>query len=370
MSIRPIALCALILALALLTGCAARPAEEQVPELLEPVGVRIDTATVTRGDIVTITAYEGSVVAAYEALSFPVDGRLDTVTVYPGMPVRKGQTLLTLDLRDAEAQAQAIARQIERVTVNGEYDDELARLDIEALRLTAEHLAADGQTDPAQVELAWLDVEQAELDLKQAQELRQLELQALQSDYDELSSVFGKNTIVAPFDGHLFYETTLIRGTPVQAWRPIVYVTDPSDLRLVVDTYLSDTRLASADYYALIDGERYEVQYEPMTREEMSATILSGRPLPTRFRVIVPEGMEGRVTAGQYAALCLETNRQEDVLTIPNVAIYPSVNGKYVYVIDEDGGQTRRYIETGRTNGIDTVVTAGLEEGETVYVRE
>ena len=39
----------------LFTGCAAREAEPvEVPELLEPVGVSMDSAQVVRGDIYTV----------------------------------------------------------------------------------------------------------------------------------------------------------------------------------------------------------------------------------------------------------------------------------------------------------------------------
>ena len=152
--------------------------------------------------------------------------------------------------------------------------------------------------------------------------------------------------------------------------RMLVYMADPAGLRLVVDEYLSDTRLRSAVYYALIDGNRYELEYEPMTREEMTSIVLLGLKLTTRFKIIVPEEMSGSVSAGQYAVLCVESQRVDDVLLIPSGAIYSSAAERYVYVIGEDGTRERRVIELGRTNGVDTVVTSGLEEGEIIYVKE
>ena len=50
---------ALLLCVAVLfTGCAAREAEPvEVPELLEPVGVSMDSAQVVRGDIYTVQTF-------------------------------------------------------------------------------------------------------------------------------------------------------------------------------------------------------------------------------------------------------------------------------------------------------------------------
>ena len=78
------ALLAILLA-ASLSACAVRePEPESVPELLEPVGVKVDTAVATRGTLYAISAYEGSVVAAAEELRFEIGGRIDKVNVWPG----------------------------------------------------------------------------------------------------------------------------------------------------------------------------------------------------------------------------------------------------------------------------------------------
>ena len=362
----------IILALAAalaLAGCASSPVEE-VPELLEPVGVKVDAAVVTRGDICSLTAHEGAVVAVGEGMHFEIDGTLAPVTIYPGKWVTKGEVLLTIDQSALKERIDALERQIDYETQNGADEDELMRLDGEILRLRLETLKADPEADPQAVTLAELDIEQNELKRKQAAETRELNLSALRADLNELRKDWGRNTIVAPFDGHVFYEAPLHEDTYVQAYKDIIYMANPDDLRLQITDYLSDTRVGSTVVYALIDGGRYEVEYDPMSREEMTAMILSGQSLITRFKIIVPEGQEGKVTAGQYASLIMEANRYEDVLTVPSAAVYTGGGARYVYVIRPDGSRERRTVETGRSNGVDTIITSGLEEGETVYVKE
>ncbi len=181
----------LILSLALvclLSGCGQKTDDDPVPELLEPAGVMIDTATVVRGDLYTLRAYEGNTVAAGAELSFETDGRLAHVDIYPGMWAHKGDVLLTLDQSDMAEQMQDLRRQIDYQTEIGLLQDEIDRLDIEKMTLNLERLRADGQADPRDIELAALDIEQAELNLSQSQELRALSVAALQEQYDALEA--------------------------------------------------------------------------------------------------------------------------------------------------------------------------------------
>ena len=353
--------------LLLLSGCGARESV-QVPELLEPVGVRTDSAVVTRGDLYATKAYEGALTARGVELSFEIDGTLAHVDIYPGKWVQQGEVLLTIDQTDLKKQLDDLTERISYLDEHGAIEDEIARLEIEKLRLTLEWVSAQGSQQ--QIDLAALDVEQAELDLLSAQQNRAIDRSALQREYDELAVDYGKNTITAPFSGHVFYENALLEGSYVRAYQPVVYMADPADLSLIVTQYLTDREIANNKVYALIDGQRYDVVYDPLTRDEMTALILSGQSLTSRFRVVMPEGGEEAGHAGQYGVLCMETGLVEDVLMIPSGAVLASGSGKYVYVIGEDGERVRRDVQTGRSNGIDTVIVEGLEEGETVYVGE
>ena len=86
---------ALVLALGCFAGCQSE--NSAAPELLEPVGVRMDTAEVQYGDIYTIKVFGGSVVPYVEDLDFQVDGYLGEVLVNIGDTVEAGQPLVRLD---------------------------------------------------------------------------------------------------------------------------------------------------------------------------------------------------------------------------------------------------------------------------------
>ena len=97
------------LALGLLTlglfGCAAKA--ETAPELLEPVGVRMDTEAVVRGEIAEWRAYDAFVVPETTELFLTQSGAIQEICVQLGEEVGAGQVLLRLDV---EAERERIAQ--------------------------------------------------------------------------------------------------------------------------------------------------------------------------------------------------------------------------------------------------------------------
>ena len=369
---RKITLYALLAALlaASLTACAVQPEEaETVPELIEPVGVKVDTAVATRGTLYTVSTYEGSIVAAAEELRFEIDGRIGKVNVWPGKWVEEGELLFSLDQTELGERIESLERQLDYVESNGAYDDAAAEIDIELLAMRLEKLRADG-ADEKTISLAELDLEQARLDLKQAKELRTLSADSLREELKLLRADYGRNELRAPFPGHVFYLENLVEDTAVQANKTVAYIANPDDLTLTISSHLSENTLARAVCYALIGGKRYEIEHVPMTLQEMTSILLASRALPTHFRVVGPAEDLKDVSAGQYAAVCLETSRIEDALLIPMGAVYWSAGERYVYVQTEDGGRERRTVTMGLTNGLEAQIIDGLAEGEIVYVKE
>ncbi len=363
-------LCGLLAVLlaAALAGCMPQEEAREVPELLEPVGVKVDTAEVVRGDLYKTSMYEGSIVAAAEELSFEIDGRIGEVCVWPGKWVEEGELLFLLDQTDLEERIASLERQIAYIETNGAYDDAAAEIDIELLDIKLQKMRADGADETA-LALARLDLEQAELDLRQAKEMRMLSADSLREELKLLRADYGRNELRAPFPGHVFYLENLVEGTAVQANKTVAYIANPNDLTLTISDYLSESKLARATYYALVGAKRYELEHIPMTLQEMTSILLSSRSLPTHFRIVGPEEDMGDISAGLYAAVCLESSRVEDALLIPSGALYSAGGERYVYVQTENGRE-RRTVVTGITNGLDTQIIEGLAEGEIVYVKE
>jgi hypothetical protein len=72
-----------------------------------------------------------------------------------------------------------------------------------------------------------------------------------------------------------------------------------------------------------------------------------------------------RAVAGVPGELLLRSERVEDVLTVPVVAVAGTVDSGEVIVV-EDGRRSRRRVALGITDGINVAIISGLTEGETI----
>jgi hypothetical protein len=99
-----------------LTACAGNLRGLDAPELMLPVGMRNDTAHVTRGDIVVVSQMTGLVRTSSEGLFFtqmtlPFAG----FDVLVGQEVRQGDVLARLDASNIERQIQLRMETIARM---------------------------------------------------------------------------------------------------------------------------------------------------------------------------------------------------------------------------------------------------------------
>ena len=123
----------LLAALCLLcAACQTDPA----PELLEPVGVQIQTTAVQRGDISDLAVYEAVTRPVTALCGFASPGQVDQVLVDRGDQVQAGDVLAVLntDLLQqelAEAQAELAQAQELQELARRRYEIEKAALELE-----------------------------------------------------------------------------------------------------------------------------------------------------------------------------------------------------------------------------------------------
>ncbi len=139
---------ALLLILALLPGlCACK--DSDVPELLEPVEVTYQTATVFRGDLARLEYADGFIAAETEILGFENGGKLKAVYVRPGDQVQAGDLLAELDTESLEETLSDVQNSMYRYELSYAYSMEQAECDLASARLRWQE-ASGGKT---QIEL-------------------------------------------------------------------------------------------------------------------------------------------------------------------------------------------------------------------------
>ena len=353
---------AVLAAMLSLSGAAAG---EEAPALLEPVGVQLDTATAYIGEIAQISVYNGSVRPYVEELYFTLNGTVGEVHVVVGQQVKAGDALVTLDQEAEEKRMEKLRKSIEQQKTIDAYDAQLEEIKLAMLEAELNQLRSTGAGQDA-IALKELDIEEEKLDQAFAQELRRMNLTALEDELARLEQEALACVLRAPFDGRVMYGTALQKGSYINAYNPILYLADDTQLS-VESEYISKTYLGSAhEIYALIGAQRYEVTPVEIDQTEYVSKALSGETLTTEFSLDAPDEA---LRAGQYAAVCLVTKYKPDALLVPSNAIYHDASGWYVYVVE---GEER--IRTGIRAGITTdwlvEITEGIEEGAVVYVKE
>ena len=351
-------------ALVMLGGCGN--VEKNIPELLEPVEVKLDMAEVTRGSIGIYAAYEGELVPRVEELSFTMDGVVDYIPVTYGDQVKKGDVLATLDTENLGEQIRAVEDEIVHIKTAGEYADKKAEIDIEIAKKELSSLARQGAYQ-TRIDLKSAEVKKLEDTLRKNQELRNLEIGEKERELEEIREMSGNNKIVAPFDGTIVYMVSdVVVDSYVGSYDPVMFIANDSDVYLQCD-YISESLVESADIlYAQIGGEQYDITAIPYTREKMLQMIMDEETIKSNFEV---DFGDTPLESGLFAAVVTVHSYKEDVLTIPANALYRDEKGQYVY-LEQDGNRIRCEVEVGEVTDTKAEIISGVQEGDLVYVKE
>ena len=297
------------------------------------------TVNVTRGDIVKTVLVDGSLEMPNKAyLSFGVTGTVTEVLVDEGNNVTKDQVLARLDAPSLESSIEMAELQVE-----------IAEEQVKAAR--AQHEASSTDITKANWEIAKLNLKIAKLNLETAE----LNLE--------------KAVIVAPFDG-VVASISIIEGQEISGTAlatPAITVVDTSKIEM--SGFIDELDIAMVRV-----GQEAIVSLDALPDEEVKGSVTFISPVGTVRAGIVSyattitlENPSAELKDGMSATAEVIIERHDDVLLIPNRVIQGSLQNPTVVVL-VDGQQEERQITLGLSDGINTEVLSGLEEGEKVVV--
>jgi len=307
----------------------------------------LTTVNVTRGDIVKTVIVDGNLEMPNKAyLSFGITGTVTEVLVEEGANVTKDQVLARLDAPSLESSVHMAELQVdiakEQVkSARAQYEIALINLDEggslpgeseEVLELRVDMAKASWETAKTNLEIAELNLESAELNLEKAE-------------------------IIAPFDG-LVADIAITEGKEITA----AMLASPSGFIDEIDVAVVEI------------GQAAIITFDALPGEEVSGKVVFVSPVSTvRAGVIsyaATISLEDNVAGlrdGMSATAEVIIERRDDVLLIPNRAIRGTLENPQVVVLVGEQ-QEEREITLGLTDGINTEVLSGLEEGEEVVL--
>jgi RND family efflux transporter MFP subunit len=336
---------------------------------------------VVRGDLIISVSGSGSIGVANEAsLAFDDSGKVDKIYVDEGDVVKEGEALAVLVPVDTDALELALAQaklnlvQAEASVDQADASQAQAEAALEEAKYNLQQLERYHATYE-QRRVAKLQISAAESQVKAAEaqvQAAELAVDVARQAVDEAASKLEAETLTAPFDGVVTavnVEEGDIISSPSMSQVAIVHLIDLTTMELGVDLDEIDIPGVALEQKAVIS-----VDALPDVQLEGRVTYIS--PLPTleagvtlykvKIGFDVPQGSGLRV--GMSATADIITNERSGVLLVPNRAIKQDSQGNPVVGVMVGEQIEQRPVVVGISDGFQTEIIDGLDEGETVAV--
>ena len=374
---------------------------------------------VVRGDLMVSVSGSGNIVVSDEAnLAFGTSGKIARIYIEEGDEANKGELLAKLDTGPVElalAQAQTALDQAEYNLEKtkepySEDDIDSAEAAVEAAEkgleyaewmldksedavedaedVLAEATGDDIATAEAQLAVAEAAVEQWRTEMSRAEasliaaevqleamldapdegavKAAESQLKAAKQAVAEAQKQLDEAVITAPFDGEIV-NVFADEGDIITPAVPIIHLIDPTVMEIEIEVDEIDIAEVEVGQRAII-----EVDALPNLELEGEVTTISTLSIETGGVVLyevtivfdVPSG--SGLKLGMSATADIIIDEASNVLIVPNRAITEDSDGYPVVKVMVNEELEERQVITGMTDGFDTEIVDGLDEGEVV----
>lgn len=365
----------------MLNACKSQTDEkETLIELTQTSESKPQTVKVERGDMQVSTSYDAYVEPKVVQLTFEEEGIFGEYKVGLGDTVKEGDVLAVPDTEQIEKDIEAKENEISDLTFNYTYqktsfENQIKILDYR-MQDVYDQIDKEEYLTPKYTELCIKagnydeEKKRIELQLKQLKETYDLELSHCKLQLQKLEDKSAGNIIKAPFDGTIVamhdIEGEGINQVRIDTNLYYIAIADNTTLYARCEYVNPSVINSTKEIIFWKDGVEYKAAYIPMTEKIYRTMSNSGEELYSEF---VPDNSDGVIESGDYGKIKLVTDKKEQVLFLPNVAMLIDSTGYYVYR-DNEGTTERVNIEVGIKDGIRVEIVSGLEEGDVVYVQE
>jgi len=370
----------------LITSCKSEyPASPRENRPGEPkVSRQVKTARVEQtpfGEAVTVNG----TLAAYDqtTASVKVPGRLRTIAVDLGSPVRRGQVIAQVESQDYNLRVQqaeaALAQARARLGLSPDGKDDRvnaeetgtvrqARAVLDEARLSRDRTSklveqgvvarSDFDSADATYKVALSRYQDAIEEIRNRQALlaqRRTELSLARQQLSDTS-------VVAPLDG-IVQEKRASVGEYLAAGAPVVDIVKMDPLRLRAEVPERDARNVRS-------GQNVRVTIEGDTNIYLGQIMRLSPVIAQQSRMLMVEAdvrNNGKLRPGAFAHAEIVTDDAKMAVTVPNNAIVTFAGIEKVILV-QNGKALEKPVTTGRRNGDWTEIVAGVNVGDQVVV--
>jgi membrane fusion protein, multidrug efflux system len=320
------------------------------------VPMTVEVGTLKRGKVSAYLTVVGNLIGKQTVDIAPrTAGRLLSVNIQLGDPVRRGQVLAKVEDREIVEQVrQAEASQeVSKATIRQrEADLNVAKVNFDRSKNLFERqlLAKQALDDAESRYLAAL----AQVDLSKAQ------LTQNDARLQELRINLQNTSVTSPVDGFVG-KRSVDPGAMVNTNTAIASVVDISRLRLVVNVVEKDLRMVSPGDPAVVEVDAYpgETFSGKIARV---APVLDPATRTATMEVEIPN-QGNKLKPGMYARINLTVEEHENALIVPKTAVVDYSNERGVWVPNDNDRATFVPLKLGIENTESIEVVEGLKEG-------
>ena len=304
-------------------------------------------------------------------LEFEVEGQIVARYIEPGMYVRQGQVLLTVDEDDYyDAYVQAQARR-DSVTAQLEYDKELLELTMENVAMQRREVArAESLSTKQHISPSVLESEKKQLVGFRSEQVRlqhsikraEIDLVLNNSLVRNAQRSLQRTSLSAPFSGTV-NEVMIEVGDYVSKSNKVVRLVDLSQYDLILN--VSNTQVSSLELNSTV----------PVTvgKKQYNGTLVALQEDPdyetnTHKIKIRLDGSD--LQAGATAQAILKGQHYENAISVPVTAIQYIDGQPFLFVVNEDNIVENRAVTLGLRVADTIIVESGIEAGELVVARD
>lgn len=318
----------------------------------------VEFASVSRGDMIDQITVVGNLIGAATVDAVPkAQGRLESVYVKLGDPVRRGQAIAKIEdreLLEQVKQAEATYNVSQATIRQREADLRLAQTNLDRSKsLYDRDLLPRSTMDDTdaryQAALAQLDLAKAQMDQSKAR-------------LDELKINLANTMITSPVDGFIG-KRTLDPGASVGVNTSFISVVDIRTVRLVINVVEKDLRRITVGTNADVEVDAFPGETF-LGHVARVAPILDPATRTAQVEIEIPNS-QFRLKPGMYARVRFTVEKHEKALVVPTLAVVDQAGKLGVFLQNEDTA-TFHEVKVGIEHQDVTEIVSGLDEGQRI----
>ena len=359
------ALALVLSSIMLISGCGREQANYDDIVLIDPVSSANVTETVARRTIYDYEVLDGGVFPIITEYSAAIGMKAADIGYFPGQRVSVGNVLFSGDMKDYYDQQKTIQDALDELIISYAESRRVNEIRLRELNNFIKHRSDENLPNSPYMQVivqqALFDKELLEYQINDADMIYNLDVQHYNYLLTRLAQNQADRLVASHMNGTMVAVSNASPGALISEGTNVAAVTDGHSLNILAD-YRSTREIENAkEYYAIIDGKRYELTYIPYSATELSALKASGTEVYSVFRFANPEG---EVKVGQKANIVVIKEKKENLLSVSNAAIHRDDGGYYVSLDTGD----KAYIVKGITDGVFTEILSGVNEGDVLLL--